>query len=504
MCVIYNRQNILILENMDVNGSTEQEELNSNNEISDLIKDISFLATRNDPLLKVIKSPSLLIRALVELRSLVEMVEIKRSIVDQVKFLLTNYVRRESFDENNNLTRKFEGHMLHTVIAGNPGSGKTTVGMILAKIWTALGLITNKKDSPEVENIPKGNNDIVNASYRMRILDLEDKERDLQNSISQVRENLLQLQNIATDIRNLVIKIRPVSSKTHYNIVNQDHQWDKLLNLSKNLRVSIDKANKTTAPINSVKITKITSQHKSPREDSSIPKPQLEAINPIPYFDGDPKFIVATREDFIAEYLGQTAPKTRRVLESALGGVLFIDEAYSLYNVDGGSRDKFGEECLTTINEFMSLHPNEIIIIFAGYKDKLLETIFKAQAGLFRRCTWFFEIRDYTHHGLARIFTRQLEKDSWKLDANIDIGKILYENNDIILDGGGGTEKLAFFVKMEYGKEKFKEVMSYHDKTTNIHNSIITANMINNALIKYRKHLADRIKDKNIPYNMYL
>lgn len=520
---------------MVANNFIEQEELEANDEISNLIDNITLLIERRDPLLTVMKSPLLLIRGLTELKALIEMVEIKRSIVDQIKFLLTNFVRKK---DNISPAPQFEGHMLHSVISGNPGSGKTTVGMILAKIWMALGFVSDKRETAiitkasEKETIQSAklkptnkstSNEIVNGSYRMRILDLEERERDLQNRCNILQENLFQLQTTATEIRNLVIKIKPTSTKSHYSIVDQDPQWEKLLNSTKNLRISIDKAIKEIKNANkSTESHRYSAKSKTPEptrnskssniEDNS-PKPQLEPINhnlpsPIiykdPYQDADPKFIVATREDFVAEYLGQTAPKTRRVLDSARGGVLFIDEAYSLCNMDGGSKDKFGEECLTTINEYMSLHSDEIIIIFAGYKDKLLNTIFKAQAGLFRRCTWFFEINDYSHHGLARIFTKQLEKNSWKLASTIDIEKILCDNKDIILDGGGGTSKLAFFVKMEYGKQKFKELISTTDDTTNLHNSIITVEMITNALVRYQKHLADRIPDKNIYSSMYM
>lgn len=518
---------------MATNNLIEQEELEANDEITNLIDNILLLIQRHDPLLNVMKSPSLLIRGLVELRSLIEMVEIKRSIVDQIKFLLTNCFRQKNTilddplsskshtNKEKILTSKFEGHMLHSVISGNPGSGKTTVGMILAKIWTALGFLSDKKGTSTIAPGPKKehstvksiNNDVVNMSYRMRILDLEDRERNLQNRVNLLQENLLQLQTAATEIRKLLIKIKPGPTKSRYNIVDLDPQWDKLLNLTKNLRVSIDKSikngkNKSTSNTPTIGLDVNTVIRQFPPglsvKKSKTPEPirknkvlNAEDSAPIilykdPYCDVDPKFTVATREDFVAEYLGQTAPKTRRLLESALGGVLFIDEAYSLCNMDGGSKDKFGEECLTAINEFMSLHSDEIIIIFAGYKEKLLNTIFKAQAGLFRRCTWFFEIKDYTHRGLARIFTKQLERDSWKLDSTIDIEKFLRDNKEIILDAGGGTGKLAFFVKMEYGKQKFKQLISSNN-TANIHDSIITSEMINNALIRYQKHLADRI-----------
>jgi hypothetical protein len=76
------------------------------------------------------------------------------------------------------------------------------------------------------------------------------------------------------------------------------------------------------------------------------------------------KVRIVQRADLVAEYVGQTAPKTRKVLDECLYGVLIIDEAYSLYN---GERDTFGEECITVINQYMSEHAGEIIIILIGY-----------------------------------------------------------------------------------------------------------------------------------------
>jgi len=468
------------------------DEAEANLLITNLIKDIKVLVDRKDILISKIKSPKLLIRSLGDLKSLVEMIDIKHSIVNQIKFLITNSARRtsENFIKNPN----FEGHMLHSVIYGNPGTGKTTVAMILSKIWMSLGFVKKKEVSkiPNNSNMMDKSNMMNNLSlfstieeYRKKISELDELHRNDTRKLDRINQLLSKFHNNNCEIRRNIIKLR---NKDQDDII--DDNWDELLSLTRELRFGFDEM-----------IKEIT------KKNTNISPSNIKKVNSDenldPYENEDPKFIVASREDLIAEYLGQTAPKTKKVLESALGGVLFIDEAYSLCCLDNGSKDKYGEECLTTINEFMSLHSDEIIIIFAGYKDKLLNSIFKVQPGLQRRCTWFFEIQDYTVSGLVKILKLQLNKDSWILDSNIDIEKILNNNKEVVKFGGGGTEKLAFFLKLEYGNVKFQETINLNVKVE--HNSIITLDMLNKAIMQIKRQLnKDDIEDIDINISMYI
>jgi len=468
------------------------DEATANLLIANLIEDIKVLVDRKDILISKIKSPKLLIRSLGDLKSLVEMIDIKHSIVNQIKFLITNSARRtsENFIKNPN----FEGHMLHSVIYGNPGTGKTTVAMILSKIWMSLGFVKKKEISkiPNSPNMMNNSNMMNNLSlfstieeYRKKISELDELHRNDTRKLDKINQLLSKFHNNNCEIRRNIIKLR---NKDQDDII--DDNWDELLSLTRELRFGFDEM-----------IKEIT------KKNTNISPSNIKKVNSDenldPYENEDPKFIVASREDLIAEYLGQTAPKTKKVLESALGGVLFIDEAYSLCCLDNGSKDKYGEECLTTINEFMSLHSDEIIIIFAGYKDKLLNSIFKVQPGLQRRCTWFFEIQDYTVSGLVKILKLQLNKDSWILDSNIDIEKILNNNKEVVKFGGGGTEKLAFFLKLEYGNVKFQETINLNVKVE--HNSIITLDMLNKAIMQIKRQLnKDDIEDIDINISMYI
>lgn len=166
-------------------------------------------------------------------------------------------------------------------------------------------------------------------------------------------------------------------------------------------------------------------------------------------------FKIATRADFVAKYVGQTAPKTQKVLEDAVGGVLFIDEAYSLMN---RSDDSFGMEALTVINQFMSEHPDELIIIFAGYKDLLDETIFRAQPGLKRRCSWTFDISGYSPIDLAQIFQRQLDQYGWKVDPEVDLVQFFTQHQDKFPNYGGDTHRLAFHCKLYHHHHQFNKL----------------------------------------------
>ena len=104
------------------------------------------------------------------------------------------------------------------------------------------------------------------------------------------------------------------------------------------------------------------------------------------------KVISVKRDDLIGEYIGQTAPKTRKVLEKALGGVLLLDEIYSL--APTSDRD-FAREAIDMINMYLSEHAHDLVCVVAGYKKPTYEKFFSQNEGLARRFTHHFEIKGY-------------------------------------------------------------------------------------------------------------
>lgn len=124
------------------------------------------------------------------------------------------------------------------------------------------------------------------------------------------------------------------------------------------------------------------------------------------------KFIEVSRSDLVAGYVGQTAIKTREVLESALGGVLFIDEAYSL-NPD--SQNDFGLEAIDEILKFMEDHRKDMVIIFAGYTKEMTEFL-KTNSGLASRIPHTFDFADYTPDEIVQIGLLGLHAASYEVD----------------------------------------------------------------------------------------
>jgi SpoVK/Ycf46/Vps4 family AAA+-type ATPase len=124
--------------------------------------------------------------------------------------------------------------------------------------------------------------------------------------------------------------------------------------------------------------------------------------------NGPAKFKQVSRGDLVAGYLGQTAIKTNEVINSCLGGVLFIDEAYSLGNVD--KRDAYSKECIDTLCDALSSHKQDLMVIIAGYESELNDCFFGYNQGLKSRFAWKYNIDGYSAEELNRIFLLKLTK----------------------------------------------------------------------------------------------
>ncbi len=110
--------------------------------------------------------------------------------------------------------------------------------------------------------------------------------------------------------------------------------------------------------------------------------------------------VTVTRDDLVGQYIGHTAPKTKEVLKKAMGGVLFIDEAYYLYRPEN-ERD-YGQEAIEILLQVMENNRDDLVVILAGYKDKM-DKFFESNPGFRSRIAHHIEFPDYSHNELLEI-----------------------------------------------------------------------------------------------------
>ena len=128
--------------------------------------------------------------------------------------------------------------------------------------------------------------------------------------------------------------------------------------------------------------------------------------------------LTVTRDDLVGQYIGHTAPKTKDVLKKAMGGVLFIDEAYYLYKPDN-ERD-YGSEAIEILLQVMENQRDELVVILAGYKEPM-DKFYESNPGLSSRIANHIDFPDYTVEELLKISTIMLEDQQYQLTSQAEL-----------------------------------------------------------------------------------
>lgn len=148
--------------------------------------------------------------------------------------------------------------------------------------------------------------------------------------------------------------------------------------------------------------------------------------------------VAVTRDDLVGQYIGHTAPKTKEVLKRAMGGVLFIDEAYYLYRPEN-ERD-YGQEAIEILLQVMENQRDDLVVILAGYKDRM-DTFFQSNPGLSSRIAHHIDFPDYTQEELMAICDRMLHAQNYRF-------------------GPGATEAMARYVALRLQQPHFANARS--------------------------------------------
>lgn len=379
-------------------------------EIQIFIQKIHILEQKFEKLQKIVNFKEL-IKCLQELDELVEIHNVKTVILRHIEMLLVLTMTKD-----NDLIVT-DNHMLHTVIYGHPGVGKSRTAKILSKIWKALGILKNIKMCTNIHI------------------------KDILIKVNSIRDKYLNLYELN---QNTEIKEYKKMWKSY------NEQWTSIKNELSELASTLHKG--------------ITNNYEISQQNDEL-------------------IVVAGRENFIAEYSGQTAIKTLNFLKSCLGKCVIIEEAYLLYH---GESDIYGLEALTVLNRFMDEFASYIAIIFTGYEDKLKETIFKAQPGLRRRCQWIFNLKGYSYEGLYLIFLKQLHELNWSFENDKDVYEFFQLNHEKFPNFGGDTEKLTVHCKMMFSHLTFDNIVN---SSTHISiNLLLTKDMLYKAFENYCSH----------------
>ena len=166
------------------------------------------------------------------------------------------------------------------------------------------------------------------------------------------------------------------------------------------------------------------------------------------------KFICAKRSDLIGKYCGHTAIKTQKKIDEAEGGILFIDEVYSLGNIK--QEDVFTKECIDTINQNLTEKQGNMLCIIAGYEKEINTCFFSYNPGLKRRFPIKFNIEGYDYKELFLIFKKIVNDNDWLVDKSISL-KIFKKNYKEFKFYGGDMQILFQNAKQYYSLRLMNE-----------------------------------------------
>ena len=312
----------------------------------------------------------------------------------------------ETFLNSNNysklLQQKKKIESLKTYIESNEYKTLLKERSKISKIKTSL--LNEKKEIEKIKTFIKSNN----------YVELLKEKKNIEKIISDIKNNNRELEKKSNQESKEIIQTNKVisSKKTFYK------KLDDLIGL-------IEVKEKVTELIDLTKIQaerqKIGLKNMTTNKNMIFQGPPGTCKTTVARIIGEifhslgllskKKFVEVDKGSLVAEYVGQTAVKTTEVIEKAKGGVLFIDEAYSLLDCD------FGKESITTILKFMEDNREDLVVIIAGYKEPMQKFI-NSNPGLKSRFSNLIDFPHYSQQELVEIFKYQTKLNNYKLSEN--------------------------------------------------------------------------------------
>lgn len=207
------------------------------------------------------------------------------------------------------------------------------------------------------------------------------------------------------------------------------------------------------------------------------------------------KTITVTRADLVGKYIGETAPKTRAIIKKSLGGILFIDEAYSL---QGGGENDYGPEAIQELLTAMVNYKDKLLVIVAGYTDEM-EKFINMNPGLKSRFNTFIHFADYNGKELLEIFIKMCKKESFDLtndakEKTLEIFNSYYATREILGKSFGNARDVERFlnkVKASHATRLMQQVnysFSALDSISAEEKNLLTADDIESAYTLFKNN----------------
>jgi hypothetical protein len=407
---------------------------------------------------------------------------IKNQIAHQVQSFIVNYHR---------FGKPTYKQKLHVLLYGPSGCGKTQIGEYLAEFWACSGCLPTEG---KADVLFQSKTDPVVPKLNLQSDKIDAEKLSLRQNLAvqsaQLRNCQQRIQNTTTIISNVLTQFNNVRKKVKSKIPNNEEQIQaKFQEIKKDLKEVAGKTvvnNDSSSVPNSPQILPVIVPkfpgvrsifgNSQPPLLPHIPndtmaqlaslftsplKPTVEIIKKEEEYKPIGKFIRITKGDLVGKFQGHTTDQVRKLLLEYVGGVIMIDEAYSLCT---SSSDDFGKEILTEIINFMNTWPDKIIFIFAGYRAEMEATIMKFQPGLARRFGWTFEIKEYTSEDLNLIFQQQLTTRfagslQFSEDTKSKLEKFFKDNASHFHHYGGDTERLCDIVKETFNRQNWNSAL---------------------------------------------
>ncbi len=439
---------------------------------------------------KYFKYPRALYYYLRKMDSMVGMGSVKSLICKMVQKHIT--VGHDGVPKNDD-----DDGMNHILILGPPGSGKSTISKLLCQVICAIGFLEplTSKAMNELEHGINGNQSNSNSTgFLSQYGSIQNRDSTAEttlikdtlskansknqaltkrlinvNSLSrELHDNAAQLSVIVTDIKrhvsssNVTQSDIPRLADINGYVAMSDQGMQKNISVAcdmlSDVKIKADRllivshiSDNVTLEVDTA-TTVTTDETKKCPNNSPVTTDEI-----IPEADFDPRYVEASRSDMVGKFVGHTASKVRSMATKAMGGVLFIDEAYALVNRINDEPESFSSECINTLCGLMSKYAKNFVVSMAGYQNETLKAI-SINSGMERRFVHVIKMDSYTNGEMEMIFRQQLSRVNLTPRSDVDLGNFIKKHSNIIGDTGSVTSQLSTICMGIYSTRRCRQI----------------------------------------------